>query len=145
MWERAEDGATLVFPNLQISGAALTNRLECLCKKLGIVIWDKPWINIRASAEADILKTMPINEAAAILGHSPSTALKHYNRYAKELRAIAQGRALRLPNLDWHPKRQNTSQGLAASFYEDKTRKTPRKSPQGIAVVLPEGIEPSTY
>lgn len=94
----------LVFPTLPSTSASLTDRLEGLCRKARIVLWPKPFVNMRASAERDMLRTLPIDQVTAYLGHSPTTALEHYSRVAKDLRATAEGRALHLPDLHWDVK-----------------------------------------
>ncbi|MBN1852251.1 MAG: hypothetical protein JW829_05980 [Pirellulales bacterium] len=39
---------------------------------------------MRASCERDLLATYPIDQVTDWLGHFPETALRHYNRVAKE-------------------------------------------------------------
>lgn len=113
-FDAAPERSDLMFPNFQGSSTAITNRLERLCRKCRIAMWPKPWMNMRASAERDMLKGLPLDEAAAFLGHSPETALRHYSRVFKDLRAQAQGRALRLPDLTWEVKQKaNTSHAFA--------------------------------
>jgi site-specific recombinase XerD len=93
-----------VFPNLNIASSSLTDRLESLCRKAKVPLWDKPWVNLRASAERDMLQVMPIDKVTAFLGHSPMTALAHYNRVAKDLRASASS-ALHAPDYAYGVKR----------------------------------------
>lgn len=116
-WEASPEGEAM-FPSMQgRTGTAIRNRLESVCRIAKIPMLNKPWVNMRASAERDMFRAMPLDQAAAILGHSPETALRHYNRVAKELRAIAEGRALHFPDLSWgvkqNAKRRRSSQGLA--------------------------------
>lgn len=89
-------GQTHVFPNCQSSGSALTGKLRRICGAAEVEPWPKAWVNMRASSERDMLLNHPIDDCAAWLGHSPETALKHYNRVAKDQRTRAAGRALRL-------------------------------------------------
>lgn len=84
LWERAPEGATLIFSNLAVSHAAIADRLEAACRRAGISMWMKPFINMRASCEHDWLRVHPIDEVAAWMGHSPDTMLRHYNRVFKE-------------------------------------------------------------
>jgi integrase len=91
LWESTPEGAALLFPRHQGSRTAITNRLQGLCRTIGIAMWAKPFVNMRASCERDWLKTRPIDEVAAWMGHSPTIALKHYNRAAAEGRARVAG------------------------------------------------------
>ena len=38
-WEAALVGQMLVFPNHQITGAAITGKVKRLCRKAGVVAW----------------------------------------------------------------------------------------------------------
>ncbi|MEN1682104.1 MAG: site-specific integrase [Planctomycetota bacterium] len=89
-------GQTHVFPNCQANGSALTAKLNRICKAAKVEPWPKAWVNMRASAERDLLLNHPIDDVASWLGHSPQTALRHYNRVAKDQRTRDAGRALRV-------------------------------------------------
>lgn len=87
-WDAAPKFEPLMFPRHQGTGTAITNRLESLCRKAGEVLWAKPMVNMRASAERDLMAAgYPIDRVAAWLGHSPVIALKHYSRVVKEREA----------------------------------------------------------
>lgn len=84
-WEHALDGQELMFPRHQGTGAAITNRLESLLRKIGEPLFPKPMVNMRASAERDAFAAGNSPDVvAAWFGHSPITALKHYSRVVKE-------------------------------------------------------------
>lgn len=77
--------AELMFPKHQTTGAAITGRLAVLCRKAGELLWGKPFVNLRASAERDAISAgHKIDDVADWFGHSPQIALKHYSRVAKE-------------------------------------------------------------
>ncbi len=86
LWDAAPVGATLVFPRLgPLPSSDVTDRLNRVCRRLGIALWEKPWINMRASCETDWQQQgMSIFETASRVGHSPEVALRHYNRIAKD-------------------------------------------------------------
>ncbi len=65
----------------------LSRRLEAACRRAGVAMWTKPFVNMRASCEHDWLGEYPINVVANWMGHSPQVALLHYNRVSKELTA----------------------------------------------------------
>lgn len=100
-WEHAPEGAVLMFPRHQGTGAAITNRLESLLRKIGEPLIPKPMVNMRASAERDAFAMGHApDQVAAWFGHSPTTALKHYSRVVKERQARAASKALRSPSED---------------------------------------------
>jgi integrase len=104
-WEFAPNREELMFPRHQGSGAAITNRLASLCRKAGEVLWPKPFVNLRASAERDCLKAgHQIDKVAPWFGHSPIIALRHYNRVFKEREARAAAGDLRASTPPDDPK-----------------------------------------
>lgn len=85
------NGATYLFPRRrELSATSTTNALEDLCRSIGVALWVRPWNNMRASCETDWQQQgYSIFETAAWMGHSPDVALRHYNRIANELTAVA--------------------------------------------------------
>ncbi len=83
-WDRCDDCQPLVFPNHQCSGSAITGKLQRLCRRIGEPLWAKPWQNMRASRETELLESHPIHKVADWMGHSASIALKHYAQIFKE-------------------------------------------------------------
>lgn len=118
-WEAAVVGQVLVFPNCQSRGPALTGKLRRICNAAGVEPWPKAWINLRASCERDLLEQHPIDVAASWLGHSPATALRHYNRVAKDRRTREAGEALRVVKQAAKPEvKSEASYRLASDGYE---------------------------
>lgn len=91
LFEAAVDGATKLFPRHQITGTGLTKALTLACKRAGVATWSRPWQNMRATRESELLEEHPIHTVADWLGHSPLVALKHYTQVVKEhhTRAVA--------------------------------------------------------
>lgn len=79
-----DEAQPLLFPNLQVSGTALKNRLETACRAARVPLWYKPWQNMRATRVTELVEVFPIQVVAAWLGHSPVVAVKHYAQVAKE-------------------------------------------------------------
>jgi hypothetical protein len=103
-WDDIPDeqlGKDEIFFDLPKTDTAISNRLQRYCRKAGMAMWPKPMLNLRASGERDMWRALAYDEVVAILDHSPETAQEHYNRFAKELRARAEGRALVFPDLSW--------------------------------------------
>jgi integrase len=88
VWD-AELDDSLIFPNMQGTRTAIANGLARLCRRVQVLMWPKPFVNMRASCERDLLKRYPIDAVAAWMGHSPEIALRHYNRVAREREAQA--------------------------------------------------------
>jgi len=94
-WDAAHVGQTLVFPNHQVTGAAITGRIHRLCRQIGVPTWPKTFVNLRASCERDLFKAgHPIDEIACWMGHSPEMALRHYSRVVKEQLAQKAGKTV---------------------------------------------------
>jgi integrase len=87
LWDDTPGKAVKVLPRIgSLESSPLNERLELLCRRLGVALWDKPWTNMRASCETDwqqIDKMQPF-ETAAYMGHGATVALLHYNRVAKD-------------------------------------------------------------
>ena len=93
LWEQAAEWEPKLFPKHQISGAGLTRKLEIACRAAGVALWSKPWQNMRATRESELLEEYPIQTVATWLGHSPKVALTHYAQVSKEhhARAVVKG------------------------------------------------------
>lgn len=48
------------------------------CDRLGLKLWAKPFQNLRASRETELLNKYPIVDVTGWLGNSPTVAIKHY-------------------------------------------------------------------
>lgn len=88
----APEGEPLLFPSYQISNSGLAGHLQRTLRRIGIAMWPKPFHNMRASRESDLMDEYPIHVAAAWIGNSPRIALQHYSRIAKHHTDRATGR-----------------------------------------------------
>lgn len=80
----------LVMPALaRLSQSGVTDRVERAAGQLGIKLWPRPWQNMRATRETELIRENPENivDVCKWIGNSPQVALKHY--------AIARSSALR--------------------------------------------------
>ena len=87
VFEAAPDGAVFVVdPKYRraankVTGwgnANLRTTFLKIIRRAGMVPWDKPFQNLRASRETELLESYPIKTVTAWLGNSPKVALKHY-------------------------------------------------------------------
>lgn len=87
LWHQLDEASpAAVFPRLGgLSSSQLSERLERVCRRVGVALWAKPWINLRASCETDWQQEgRSIFETAEWMGHAPEIALRHYNRVSKD-------------------------------------------------------------
>ena len=86
-FEAAEEGAVYVIGGnvrakaLQPRGwrsCNLRTQFGRIIKRAGLKAWPRPFHNLRASRETELLREHPIHVVTAWLGNSPRIALKHY-------------------------------------------------------------------
>ncbi len=78
VWEAAKPGAEWVISRYRDTNANLRTQLLRIIAKAGLKAWPKPFQNLRASCETDLVKRRPAHVAAAWLGHTPRIAQQHY-------------------------------------------------------------------
>ncbi|MEN0109082.1 MAG: phage integrase SAM-like domain-containing protein [Planctomycetota bacterium] len=98
-WEAAPDGARLILPSLQVSNYATTKRLRRLCRRVGIELWDKPWVNLRSTRETEIEELFGLKAACDWIGNTEAVARKSYLQITAihHARAIADGAGAKRP------------------------------------------------
>ena len=86
-FELAADGAVYVVPGNYReqankpggwNNASLGGRFLKLIRRAGLTPWPRPWHNMRASCETDLMAAHPIHVACAWVGNTPAVALRHY-------------------------------------------------------------------
>lgn len=94
--EEADPKQPLLFPKHQVTGIALSNELGRACRSAGIPLWPRPWQNMRATRETELLESFPLQVVSSWLGHSPKVALTHYAQTTKEhvARAVKMGKSV---------------------------------------------------
>lgn len=106
-------GALKVF-NEPLEHQQISSQLETVCRRAGVAFWPKPFTNLRASCERDWLDAgHPIDAVTVWMGHSPSVALKHYNRYVKE-QVARKAAGLLQPDAGPIPMQKNPQPRIAA-------------------------------
>jgi len=78
LWDRAEPGEALIFGRRRFTKASLASRLQVVCRRAGIALWPKPWQNMRATRETELLEEFPLHVVVAWLGHSAKISTRHY-------------------------------------------------------------------
>lgn len=86
-WEMAEEGATCVIERWRHAAEKtdagwqncnLRTQFLKIIKRAGVEPWCKPWQNLRASRESELVSRHPIHVATTWIGNSAAVAAKHY-------------------------------------------------------------------
>gem|GEM_PF-2049941 len=76
--EQALDGEVFIIQRYQGKSLNLRTQLERIIQKAGLEVWPKPFQNMRASRESELMKSYDLATACKWLGNSPTVAAKHY-------------------------------------------------------------------
>lgn len=60
------------------TGVSLATRLAKLIRRAGLTEWPRPFHNMRASCETDLMQSHPIHVVCSWLGNTPAVAMRHY-------------------------------------------------------------------
>ena len=77
-FELAPEGARFVIHRRRGENTNFRAGLLKIAERAGVVMWVKPFQNMRASRETELLRSHPIHVAASWIGNSPQVALQHY-------------------------------------------------------------------
>ena len=146
-FDRAPEGAEYVVTKSRDSGVNWRTTLEKIIGRAGLVPWERPFQNLRASKETELAQAYPLHTASAWIGNSALVAAKHYLTVREEdyrrAATVPMGEPVQNPVQQsaetactgWQAKRENPR------FAEDcDTLRHPAKG--GIRLA---GIEPATY
>lgn len=98
-WERAGESPYLLPTIRLVSQTATTNRLRRACRRIGIEMWPKPWVNMRSTRETEIEELFGIKCACDWIGNTEAVAKRHYLQITKErhARAVSDGAGAKRP------------------------------------------------
>lgn len=77
-WDRADDGSKYVITRYRDTTQNLRTTLGKILKRAGLEPWGKPFQNMRASRETELVERFPLHVAAYWIGNSMATAHRHY-------------------------------------------------------------------
>ncbi len=77
-FEKAEPGATWIITRYRDSNANLRQHFERIILRAGLTPWPKPWHNMRASRQSELMAEFDLATACRWLGNSPTVAARHY-------------------------------------------------------------------
>ena len=131
-------------------GVSLATRLRAVVRRAGLLEWPRPFHNLRASCETDLMARHPIHVVCAWMGNTPAIALRHYLT-VRETDFAADAPA------DAAPTRNSTRTRADPGRLEKKNNPEPlagvgfspagsaRVQPSPAVLVHPEGFEPPTF
>ena len=138
----AQEGDIHVITRYRGGNANLRTQLARIARRAGVAMWEKPFVNMRASCATELAQTYPSYVVTKWLGHTEAVAEAHYWQVTEDhFRKAAQNPAQQPP---------------ANSRTEQKPAETPNakaKKPQQVAAsceivpicpVHPTGVEPVT-
>ncbi len=77
-FEKAEDGAEYVITRYRDTTQNLRTQFERIATKAGVTLWPKPFHNMRASRESELMREYDLATVCRWIGNSPAIAAKHY-------------------------------------------------------------------
>jgi integrase len=158
-FERASDGAVYVVDERfrksantakGWANANLRTTLEKIIHRAGLTVWPRPFHNLRASRETELVERFPLHVVSQWLGNTPSIAMKHYLMVngSDFTKAVEDGveKAAKNPAQSVHAEARsegNTKTEDSAKALEKRLTASLRKSLQDKGMDR-KGFEPST-
>ena len=78
VFELAEPGTVPVITRYRRGNQNLRTTFEKIVKRAGLVIWQKPFQNLRATRETELMESYPAHVVVSWIGHSEKVAQRHY-------------------------------------------------------------------
>ncbi len=136
-FEEAEEGEEFVVPLARSTGNLGTHARRII-KKAGVKVWPKPFQNLRASRENELIKLYPAHFVYAWIGHTAAVAQDHYLKVTDADFDIASGKAAQNPA---HSASVRSHQGPSQ---ETESKENPVKASNRKNPIPPAGFEPAT-
>lgn len=77
-YDRADEGDVYVVTKTRNAGSNFRTTFEKIVYRAGLVPWEKPFQNMRASRETELAQSYPLHVVTAWIGNSAPVAAKHY-------------------------------------------------------------------
>jgi len=78
VFSEAEPGSEYVITRYRDGACNLRTQLGRIIRKAGLVVWAKPWHNMRATRQTELAERYPIHVVCAWIGNSRAVAQEHY-------------------------------------------------------------------
>ena len=132
-FEEAEEGEEFVVPLARNTGNLGTHARRII-KKAGVKVWPKPFQNLRASRENELIKLYPAHFVYAWIGHTAAVAQDHYLKGTDADFDIASGKAAQNPA---HSASVRSHQGPSQ---ETESKENPVKASDRKNPIPPAGV-----
>jgi integrase len=78
VFDAAEPGTVYVITRYRDANANLRTQFERIIRKAGLLVWPKPWHNMRATRQTELADQYPIHVVCQWIGNSEAVAREHY-------------------------------------------------------------------
>lgn len=78
LFEQAPEGAEYVVTGHRLASLNLRKQIGRIIERAGVKPWPKPWHNMRASRETELMREYDLATVCRWIGNSPAVAAKHY-------------------------------------------------------------------
>jgi integrase len=98
VFDQAPEGTEHVISRYRDANANLRTQLHRIARRAGVAMWDKPFVNMRASCATELAQKYPAYVVTAWLGHLQAVAEAHYWQVTEEhFKKAAQNPAQQTP------------------------------------------------
>jgi integrase len=97
VYDAAEEGTEFVITRHRLPPKSLRRRLDVAITLAGVEAWPKPFHNLRATRETELIETFPPQTVCKWIGHDISVAAKHYLQVTEEHYARALQKCVQQP------------------------------------------------
>ena len=84
VFDEAEEGSEYVITRYRGGATNLRPQFKRIIAQAGVEPWEKPFQNLRASRETELVEEFPINVVCAWIGNSPRVAERQYLQLTEE-------------------------------------------------------------
>jgi len=77
-FEKAEDGSEYIITAYRDTTQNLRTQFERIALRAGVAMWAKPFHNMRASRESELMRAYDLATVCKWIGNSPAIAAQHY-------------------------------------------------------------------
>ena len=78
VFDEAEPGTEHVITRYRDHACNLRTHFGRIIRKAGLLVWEKPWHNMRATRQTELCERYPVHVVCAWLGNSKAVAMEHY-------------------------------------------------------------------
>ncbi len=153
-WDQAKEGAVHLITRYRSTGCNLRTQLKRYLAVAGVLPWPKPWHNLRATRETELMETFPAHVVCKWIGNSQAIAQKHYLQVTEEHFARARETAVdRRRKMRRKIASPATQPAVATNGQPRREIENPKETEgpdpdwqsETTGQVRPAGVEPATF